>query len=265
MTAFTLEYGGGLGDMLAQMYERGSYSLLETLGEGDHATVHLVCHNPSAPEVFTHHPNRDRMTVLSHGYWSPEEDGPERRKRGMPSPGCNYQLPARPWAVTYYPHPSDTAVLEAVTSSYLVLAPSAGQPDRTLPPECLDLIYDYLLEHTPFQLVVTGCSYDRDGRYEPPVPAHPRIINAVDRLSVPGAGRLLQRAAGLITAHSALCMVGWLEHKPQLLLYPQHTLNRHAKNNQYDQWLFGATRASTVHGLFDTFSTAQLAAFVQHL
>lgn len=260
-----LEYGGGLGDMLYQMYERGSYNHLRDLAPGEHATVHLIVHNPSAPEVFQHHPKRHQMTVLHHGYWSPADDVQERAARGLPPAGSNWYLTPKESCVEYYPHPSDEPILEQLSEPYLVIAPAAGTPDRTIPDKQRAFIYEYLLAHTSYLLLVTGRTYDRDARYEPAVPAHPRIVNAVDKLSVPGACRAVQQAQGLVTAHSALNLVGWWEDRPQLLLYPPSVLAQHAPQGQYDQWLFGANRTTTVHTTFDEFELSHLVRFLEGL
>lgn len=262
---YTLEYGGGLGDMFYQLYARGSYNVLRDLGVDDTATVHLVVHNPGAPELLAYHPKRSQMTVYWHGYWSSGDDAQERERRAMPEPGSNYFLPDKDEVIEFYPHPADQAVLDLLPDTFVVMAPGAGTPDRTIPHAVLEATYERLLRDTSGPILVVGRDYSRDGRAEPAVPAHPRILNAVNHLSVPGTAWALQKAAGLVTAHSSLNLLGWCMQKPQLLLYNQAVLDRHCHGGHYDQWMFGANRSTTIHGRFDDFDVTWVDRFIQEL
>lgn len=262
---YVFEFGGGLGDVLFQMYDRNIYNVLDTLGPDDSATVWLICANPFAYELFTKHPNADRIKVRDMGYWGVEQDAENRRKHNMPAPGSNRFIPSASPPVKIYPTEADSEFLQTLEPGYLVVAAGAGLNDRVIPPVLLETVVRDFLELCPTrQLVFAGRTFDRCGERPEPRPFdHPRLIDGVDKLTVPGTVELVRRSAGLITSHSALNLLGWLEHKPQLLLYPQSVLDRHCHKGKYDQWMFGAEWYGTVHGLFDRYDPSWLRLFVK--
>lgn len=84
-----LEYGGGLGDVLSQLFYRGSYNVLRDLRPGEKAKVALITHNPFAQELFEWHPKQAQIAVVDCGYWNAVEADPARRKKlGLPAPGA---------------------------------------------------------------------------------------------------------------------------------------------------------------------------------
>lgn len=266
MSHYVLEFGGGLGDMLYQCYQEGAYNVLRDLEPDDTADVNLVVHNPAAPELFEWHPKRSQMRVQYHGYWSPANDEYERRIRNLPPPGSNYALPSKDRQLTFYPSPADLLLLQSLApKGYIVFAASAGTPDRIMPDVLQLRIIHRLLERTELPIVFVGRTYERDGRWEPVPIDHPRLHNLVDKLSLPGTCHLVQQAAGLVTTHSSLNLLGWCENRPQLLVYPQNVLDRHVHQGLYDQWLFGANRPTTTHGLFEHFDEAWVDQFITHL
>lgn len=257
---YDLEYGGGLGDMFYQLYERSSYNVLRDLAPGDTAQVVLVVLNPFAHELFAHHPKRDQFVVRTEGYWAPANDVAERQARGLAPAGANYRLPVKTGGVEFYPSPEDQARLDALPERYLVLAAGAGSPDRSFPDALVRDVVEELRLGSRLPVVAVGRSYERDGRSEPVMP--PTVINYVDQLSVAGTAKLVQRAAGLVTAHSALNLLGWCERVPQLLLFPQSVLDHHAVNGKYDQWLFGAQYPNTVCARFDDYTPEHVRRFL---
>jgi glycosyltransferase involved in cell wall biosynthesis len=260
-----LEYGGGLGDVLAQLFHRGSYNVLQDLRPGEKAKVALITHNPFAKELFAWHPKRSQIEVVDCGYWhGTEADAAGRKKLGLPASGALNRLPPQPTPETleFYPSPEDQAVLTEVLGTgqkepeetnglklVIVLALAAGLPERTIPDS---LAREIMRRLAPgFRLVITGRSYDRHGRSElrkwPQ--AEGDIVDVVDRLSVPGTCALVQASAGLVTCHSALNLLGWHLRKPQLLLYPRSAWERHIRVP--DQWAFGIGYPETVHAAFE--------------
>lgn len=260
---YNLEFGGGLGDILDQMYAGGAYNVLHDLGPDDTATVYLVTHNPFAAELFAHHPHRDRITVEALPYWPPSEDRAERTKRNMPPMGMNQYLPLRYGTVQFYPSPESSALLGQVTPyDYLVLAAGAGMQERVLPDDVLHEILTTITALTNMPIYAIGRSYERDGRHEPVADGYPTVVNWIDRLDVPGTCQLVQHAAGLITAHSSMAILGWLEDVPELLVYPESVWNHHAPNNQADHWLRGTRSDRTVHNTFTALRTQDLLRFL---
>jgi hypothetical protein len=261
-----MEFGGGLGDVYYQLYAKNVYNVLWNLGPHDTATVWLVCLNPYAAELFTSLPTADRIDLRVIDYGAMVADPGLRKRLGMPPHGITGQIPAVPGPIRFPVTPQDTAVLDPLTPGYVVLAAGAGTPDRTIDGALFKrVIGDFLLQAPGRQLVLVGRNFAREGREEPSLPTHARLVNLVDQLTAAGSAQVVQKSAGLITAHSALNLLGWLEHKPQLLLYPQAVLDRHARNGRYDQWMFGADRQTTVHGLFERYDTSWMLQFLQHL
>jgi ADP-heptose:LPS heptosyltransferase len=261
---YVLEFGGGLGDVLYQLYERGAYNVLRDLQPGDTADVWIVSHNPHVGELFQWHPKREQLNVRQVGYWSPDQDRERRRTLGMPSPHSNSLLPAKDTLMEFHVCPDELAYVQRLESlaPYVLVAAGAGLPDRNIP----DSVVETILNNLDCNVILVGRSYDRLGRYESlKGVSGPRIENAIDRLSVPATARLVQQASGLVTAHSALNLLGWKERIPQLLLYPQSVLDQHARGGRYDQWMFGAHRTDTVHGLFDNFTPDMVTRFKENL
>lgn len=270
---YQLEFGGGLGDVLRQLYFRGTYNVLRDMEPDATADVFLITHNPFAKELFAWHPNRDRITVHDLGYWSPAQDAEMRARHGMPAPGMNFRYGERDSELTFYPSPDDLAVLEPLLGTrYLVVAPSAGTPDRFIPRDLLvDSLLPTLRAACDLQLVMIGRSYERplddrsDWRQEYEWADQPGIVNAVDRLSVPGTAMLIQNAAGVVTAHSSPCLLAWIENKPEFLLYPRTVLDAHAPDGLPDDWLFGLHRRNTVATTFDGYTADHVRRFVSVL
>jgi len=198
---YNLEFGGGLGDVLDQMYANGAYHTLRDLGEDDTATVYLITHNPFAAELFLNHPNRDRIKVEVLPYWHPDQDRAERTIRNMPPMGMNQYLPVKYGGVEFFPGPASVDLLrQVVPFDYLVLAAGAGMQERVLPDPVLHLILGTITALTNMPIYAIGRTYTREGRYEPVTDGYPTVVNWVDRLDVPGTCQLVQNAAGLITA-----------------------------------------------------------------
>jgi glycosyltransferase involved in cell wall biosynthesis len=251
-----LEYGGGLGDVLAQLFHKGSYNALRDLKPGEKARVAIISHNPFVKELFAGHPKRSQIEVLDCGYWcGAEADAANRKRLGLPPAGALDRLPPNPTpeSLEFYPLPEDQAVIEEAKASgkpIITLALSAGLPDRTVPVALAEAIVRRLARD--YQLVLVGRAYDRHGRSE--LHWHQDeetegVIDAVDRLSVPGSCALVQASAGLVTAHSALNLLAWHLRKPQLLLYPRSAWERHMRVP--DQWAFGIAYPETVHASFE--------------
>lgn len=263
-----LEYGGGLGDVFNGLYHRGSYNVLRDLKPNETATVALRCHNPHARELFEAHPKRAQFNLLDLGYTDPEPrlDAAARREFALPRAGALDRVPAKDSRITFYPLKQDRPVLaelaEVLASThavnvpprYVLLSASAGLPDRNLPAA---MIEDILRALCPTNLILlVGRTYARQAREE--INVHgladqiglgSRVVNLVDKLSVPATATLVQRAAGLVTCHSSLNLLAWHNAVPQLLLYPESVWRRHIQRK--DQWSFGIDDGRTVHARFD--------------
>lgn len=230
------EFGGGLGDVIHQMYDRGYYNHLLTQHAAD---VALISHNPFVHEILAWHPNLDKLRVRSLGYWDMKDDAMNRKKYGIPG-GREWMPDHAAKNVTVFPSPDDEENLEGFRGRikerpYIVVAASAGEPDRTIP---LAILREAIrpLREMGMAIVITGRTYERNGRREDYAGCLEDQC-LIDILSVPGTLRLLEGAAGLVTCHSALNIAGWHLRIPQLLLYPASVHHRHIAKR--DQWAFG--------------------------
>lgn len=250
-----IEFGGGLGDVIHQVFTDGGYRSLERLSARDRVKVGIISHNPACHTLFDHHPRRDQMELVTPGYWGPADDIAMRRQFGLPKyhgTPTDESIPVR-----FYSDPASEAEVDAVVgrSQVLVVAPCAGESDRDLPEKDLNLVLRRA-EVGRFTLVQIGKDYSRNDR-----PSEFRIRNLfttapiidwINQLSVPATLRLIAGAEGVVTAHSAVNMMAWYLHRRQLLLYPPHVQDRHFLRP--DQWSFGVWKepysALTHHGLF---------------
>ncbi len=249
--------GGGLGDIFNQIYSEGRYNLLRDLEPGDTMDIHLFCHNPYASELFLQHPKASQITVHDWGYKDAGDHSQWRKENGLPPSHEIPNYPAKDRNITFPASTQDAFLINEVetvrqgltrTFPLVVVACGAGQPDRNISIEMRDRICSAL--HEEFCLVFVGRNYDRFDKYEPVAPFM-YGVDLVDKLSVPGVCRLVQEADGLITCHSALNILGWLERVPQLLLYPPHVRDGHISSR--DQWGFGVDFPECVHAEFSDF------------
>lgn len=251
---YTTIWGAGAGDQIRSFYWDGQYAALEELGPNDTCGIFLPSLNPASHEFFSWHPAREKLNVVQLPYFTPDQDEEMRRKYGVPMEGDYIPLPRSTKPVVFYPSPKDNREISEVGiemdrqsyDDYIVFSSSAGTPDRNLSglmiSECYQAIEGYYC-------IATGRIFDRgDGRGEVYGDADRTLIN---RLSLPGTCKLLEGASGLVTCHSALSMLAFLIHKPQLLLYPEEVRHRHFL--QPDMWSFGASESICVHGTFEDF------------
>jgi O-methyltransferase len=258
---YYLEYGGGLGDIFNQIYNRSDYRGLMDLGVSDRAIVALICHNPFAKELFAWHPKRQQLDVRPLPYWPPSENAVNRRRYRLGGAQLN-AIHDRP--VSFYPSDHDHQLLDKVRHlsrgrPLIVLAASAGLPERNIPATLLDRTVAQLLASDTV-VVAVGRNYERHGRCEL-IPESGQVLNYVDQLSVPGTAELVRSANGLITTHSSMNILGWHLRIPQLLVYPPSVVERHFKNGR-DEWSFGLDWDITFHSTFDDLDNNVVDAFL---
>jgi hypothetical protein len=241
-----LEYGGGLGDILYQIFHDDGYERLTELGTADRATVVLITHNPHAKELFEFHPQAGRIEVRVPGYWPPHQDREMRAAHGLRHPPSRGGPPrARP---VFHAPPADRELLSQLEGRpYVLFSASAGLPDRDIPAPLLRELVA-LVRAEGLLPVFVGRNYERFGRRERR-PVGPAVVDLIDRLTVPGVAAALDGALGAVCCHSAVNMLAWLLRKPQLLLYPRSVHARHIAAK--DQWAFGIEFPECCHALFE--------------
>jgi glycosyltransferase involved in cell wall biosynthesis len=168
----------------------------------------------------------------------------------------------------------------------VVIAAGAGLPHRNLP---LVMTVGIMrqLAHAGYLLVIRGSNYARHGREEPSVyesflnvyPEYEkRVMDLTDRLDIPGDFELLKASAGIVTAHSSLCIAGWWMERPVMTLYPEEHRLMHFKGSpnaegiipagevwKRDEWNFGCVgwTSPTVFGVFGAFRSEWVSRFVE--
>lgn len=247
-----IEIGGGLGDVFNALHFRNAGHLLDTLPPDEKAVVTLITHCPTAAEIFAHHPNKERIRVLTPGYWEGKDDAAKREQHGLPPPGALWRLevPEKRVAPVWHPAPGDMRLIDLVRQRegpWVVIAASAGLPHRAIPEPILRELEQWL-DYAEIGAIWIGKRYDRHGRQELEPSPGLNSINAIDALSVPGAAEILRLSCGLITAHSAWNILGWHTRKPQLLLYPENLPHRGK-----DEWSFGWNYGETTRCTFEAF------------
>lgn len=252
MTSRYFQTGGGLGDILNDTYQWGDYAQMQAMRNPDEAIVSLVSHNPHVVELFQHWPEGPKLKVNYHAYddkfWNPAFRARNRLPR-LP-----VKLPRRSAPITFHSHPSDKDALDQLPDEYVVFSVSAGQLERNVP----DKIVSEISAMGDRKTVFVGRDYERNGwgnhHREEKFWTGYRSVTLINRLSIPATVNVIRdpRCKGVVTAHSAMCLVAGWEKKPTLLLYPEQvrrthflkpdTYSRHAINNTnafhgtLDQW-----------------------------
>lgn len=249
-----IEFGGGLGDVIHQVYTDGGYRSLEGLPPHERVKIGIISHNPACATLFDNHPKRSQLEIVAPGYWLPQDDLRMRSLHGLPryeGTPIDPNLPLR-----FYPTAAEWQAIERITRRHrlIVLAPNAGEVDRDIPLLRMCGILERIAD-TDLVPVQVGLDYSRNDR--PLEQRYSRFhrapfIDLVGFLSVPGTLRLVAESQAVVSCHSAVNMMAWYQERRQLLLYPEHVRQRHFLRP--DQWSFGVWRepysALTHHGLF---------------
>lgn len=262
---FISEFGGGLGDVITLIHWSDRYNRLSELQEGERALIVLMSHNPHAKEIFLWHPKASRFDIRDLGFWWPWEDVQKRSVYGLG--------PAQPLVlkkqekVEFYPSPEDRAFLETLDSfPYIVISAGAGGNDRNLPRPVYEDIAQAICEkghrEYGFRAVIIGRTYNSQARQEPQFIPRGSLINAVDRLSVPGMIELLARSSGVVCCFSAVCLAAWYLAKPVFLAYPTDVRDREFFKPAH-QYTFGKDFPTTMHLTFHSYARKEINTFIE--
>jgi hypothetical protein len=257
----TAEFMGGLGDVLHNMHHTTKYTVIDTLSPGETYRVVLRSHNPFVRELFLWHPKYAQLDIKDVGFvepWGPEE----RKKRGIDEPWEHRLRPIDP--LTFHPSPNDFRQIERLMAGgpYIAFCLSAGSPERNVPVETARAIADIAVAHrikvavfgrTYTPKVCYNGNYHEVPRHEVVVGARPGVVDMIDALTIPGTAAALRGAAGVVCAHSAMCMLAWFMRKPTFLLYPQTTADQLLPLGPFG-YMFGRDFPDTWHGRFADFA-----------
>ncbi len=246
---YAIAFGGGVGDVLNHCFSDDQYSNLMNMTDEDTCDIFLNCHNPYAREIFDWHPKKSQLNVIWHGYWTSNDEMNKRREHGIFTE--NTDPPGPKGVPKFYPCQEDIKLLEDIKEfskgrKLIVIQATAGCSDRDIPEyQMKKMLAD--LETRDCVVVGVGRNYQRSDRYgEFKYDEYPEVLSMVDRLSVPGTVELIKQASGVIACHSAICLVAWHFHTPNILTLPRainhiNGIGRGEKN----QWTFGLFQPET--------------------
>jgi len=269
-----VEFGGGLGDIINQMFRTPNYRYFEGITEKTAAL--LITHNPYAAEIFKYHPGRELIEVILEPWIYPHEVD-EKIRMPLLHKGYVRIMPdsASDTPVHLYPSPEDTQIIENVMNDnnspderaaeqnrrYAVFHAYAGTRERDIPVDVLKSVINHVISMHHLKVVLVGRSYERIGtdRSEEKgdlfmngaTPDSP-VMNLIDRLTVPGVLELVKNCSLFFGSHSSINIAAWHFNKPCVVLYDKATKERHFERT--DEWSFGKDNCTTRHGLYEEFS-----------
>lgn len=262
---------GGLGDALLRLYFSGRlwYEALGSLDGSKYAVVTLMCHNPYLGEIFLWHPNRHRIHVLDLGFttpFHPWENKDWRVAHGLPEESpCPPHAPAE--TMQFFPSPDDLKLMQQVHTAdrpYVVMSATAGGSGKSIPNEIRNSIARQLVD-SGFSCLVVGRSMyvQREGNVTGIDPM-PGVIDATDRLSVPGVLEAVKGAAGVVSADTSVLHAAWQEHRPVFLLYNRWTVENLIPRGPVG-YMQGIDRLDTDHMEFSRYTKSRLLKWIKNL
>ncbi len=246
-------YGGGLGDIINQIFRNGTYNSLNDLKPEDTCEVILITHNPFAKELFEFHPKAKQLDIKIPGYWAPDSNIQMYQKHGLSLipdnlPVHNERMPV------FYERPEERNLLlvkRETERKSIVISAGAGEVERNIPDHILLDIADYLWGKN-VELNIVGKNYERPQvgggkRGEPfPYPERSYIHNLIDRLSIPATLNLVKQSNAVISCHSSVCLMAWNIRRPNLIFLPKSLGNKHGiAQGQINEWTFGRAYPET--------------------
>jgi hypothetical protein len=245
------EYAGGLGDIIVALQGSGTFDILEEMGAGDSAEVHLMTFNPHVRELFDHHPKKSQITVFDRGWmscWPEERLRRWRLVRGLPAikrPKSRNRLAKRP--IRFIPADIDRHLIEPFEGQrYIVISATASQMLRSFPLHYPKMLTEKCLERN-FTPIFIGRNFQMTQRRpygfeRQTIPRRERkaakgSVSMIDKLTVPTTAALIQGAKAVISCHSAVKIIAILSSLPLLLLYPDNVLERLRTGKVLHTWV----------------------------
>lgn len=267
------EFLGGMGDVLNRMHQCDWYVSLTRLPEGTKVAVAFMSHNPAGLDFFRWIPSKAEITVLNMGFTEKWNDPAWRSSHGLPEKNFHPYAIGR---VDYHPSPEDERELDQLNriGAYVALVASAGTPERNLRPDLRERVVDRCLEKG-YKVVSIGGNYQRrmfDGQRDclGPRPHEEKLVDRigvhqlVDKLSAAGSVKVLERAAGAVVTHTALCLAAWYVRTPTFLLYSADVKRLYVPLG-FKGYLFGAARPGNDHMEFSEYADVRLTRFLENL
>jgi SAM-dependent methyltransferase len=271
-----VEFGGGLGDIINQMFRTPNYRYFEGITEKTAAL--LITHNPYAAEIFRYHPRKELIEVIMEPWVHPHE-AEEKIRIPLLHEGYVRIMPSLTASspVHIYPSSEDKQIIDTVVydnnspgerpvkqdHGYAVIHPYAGTRERDIPVDVVKSVINHVISMYNLKVVLVGRSYERIGVdrseekgdlfMESGTPDSP-VINLIDRLTVPGVIELVKNGSLFFGSHSSINIAAWHFNKPCVVLYDKATKERHFERT--DEWSFGKDNCTTRHGLYEDFSVS---------
>jgi hypothetical protein len=226
--AVVLEWSGGIGDVFYMTWVQGHYTVLDDLKPGERAAVVNRCRTPGLEELIKWHPKRDQIDLFDLS-WHPSEVVTEadRAALGLPGPTPHIPLVKEP---VFYPSPGDLDLLPSLTKRrYAVFALSGSFPEKNVPVAVADRIADLLIG-MGITVVQVGKTYERrvpkfggialDKRVEERLTAREGVLDAIDRLTLPGTCELVRGAVAVVCCDSSIMHLSLRMKKPTFIVVP---------------------------------------------
>ncbi len=273
-----VEFGGGLGDIINQMFRTPNYRYFERITERTAAL--LITHNPHADELFKYHPQKELIEVVVKPWVHPHE-ADEKIRIPLLHEGYVRIMPSftSDTPVHIYPSLEDMRIIGNVIGDnnypaeksferarrYAVIHAFAGTRERDIPVDIVKSAIGHLVINHNFKVILAGRAYERIGVdrsvekgdlfIESETPDSP-VINLIDRLTVPGVIELVKNCSLFFGSHSSINIAAWHFNKPCVVLYDKATKERHFERT--DEWSFGKDNRTTRHGLYEDFSVGMI-------
>ncbi len=251
----TVEFGGGLGDVILSIYRRDAMEVLDAATRPHNVLV--VSNNPHAMELFRWHPNNGQFVLfdLHHKCLELQAHKPDDVI------GRIYQFLDLPLSLRTGRQPATRRPVfhsvDAIASAgHLVFQPYAGSAGRWLPAGLIENLLQAFSRLDRTVYVITRSYIRLDGPVSRRT-VHPReafpfdlphnVIH-LDSLSVPATLQLIRDSAGFLGAHSSMVLAAWEEAKPTAVFYNRGNVDFVNPGQGYS---FGAKRPDCYHSDFE--------------
>lgn len=249
---YCVEFTGGFGDFVIQAHRNKRYMTAAHLPAEDTCTAAFWGENPHIGEVFKWCPASARISTCTKRY-DFHNDPETRREFGL----CEIPFTAQPGPThikpVWYPSIEDWTLIRSIRCPFVLISPSASTDERMFPKPILEAIVDYIAksELTP---VVIGRNFPawNAQRQELHPSENSGAIDMVDKITCPGALKLVELAAGCIVTESAIMHASWHERKPTLLLYGAKTQELHFDVNS--AYVYGKDYPESICIRFEEFT-----------
>lgn len=229
---------GGLGDCIRQCFERDGYFRLSSEERGE-CIIHS--HNAFTDELVKWHP------AVIEGRWAFVKKTFNPSSHDNSTLGDNVLVGFIP---TFYGVDEEKLARLVPEGSYVVIAPDAGNPGKSLSDEVLkEALCSYWLD-LPILLVGNTNPGAGSNIYRGKDKIFQNVIDLRNQLNVPETIEVVKNARRIYTAHSAVNIIAWLYDIPQTVCLPRqlhydiylsgtHTPSQHdyGMNNVYSRMI----------------------------